>query len=553
MIYLNFFMFVVLAFKMGKTLMLTHWNLSNFKSVQEEQKLELAPLTIFAGANSCGKSTIIQSMLMIAQTLADKVGSRAIVFNGIYAKLGNFSELKSKNSKNSNSEISVGWVYKPLTLPFVEGENLVDQHEIPEFQEIKCDLSFDVPVEESDSELSQIYPRLGTSQLICTNYNTVNNFICYTGKKPKKGNKKGVNDKQASIIKLDKDSNDEIKWEYSTAEPTNCSFFHFLPTMIDVRTNRVNEKIDFLKHVFLIYIANSRIIDFLRIVSKEKLQILKFKMEEVTEINQIFIDSLGSSNLSDLTEELKNLKHYNSENLVAAWLGKFNLLSETEKLEVRSIFKKKIKQFEKIVTKYSDGTSADSAKATLKLPRNLVRASEYIDDFFTNKVKYIGPLRIPPKSLYDTRQTFDIFDVGINGEFTASVYDLHKDTDVICISPQKLGKMNEAPEPVTCKLKDAVADWLEYMNVANFVVSEDRGKLGLELSVVMQHTEYNTDLSHVGFGVSQILPILVGCLLSRQDSTIIIEHPELHLHPDVQVRLCDFLISIMLCKKTMYH
>ncbi|GIW56399.1 MAG: hypothetical protein KatS3mg082_2803 [Nitrospiraceae bacterium] len=35
--------------------MITQWKLFNFKSVRNETNLELAPLTIFAGANSSGK------------------------------------------------------------------------------------------------------------------------------------------------------------------------------------------------------------------------------------------------------------------------------------------------------------------------------------------------------------------------------------------------------------------------------------------------------------------------------------------------------------------
>ena len=41
-------------------------------------------------------------------------------------------------------------------------------------------------------------------------------------------------------------------------------------------------------------------------------------------------------------------------------------------------------------------------------------------------------------------------------------------------------------------------------------------------------------------------PILVLCLLAPKDSTIIIEQPELHLHPKMQSRLADFFIAASL-------
>ncbi|MFI5490555.1 DUF3696 domain-containing protein [Micromonospora echinaurantiaca] len=46
----------------------------------------------------------------------------------------------------------------------------------------------------------------------------------------------------------------------------------------------------------------------------------------------------------------------------------------------------------------------------------------------------------------------------------------------------------------------------------------------------------------VGFGISQILPIVVE-LLSRRESIIMIEQPETHLHPRLQSRIADLFIE----------
>ncbi len=48
--------------------MITKWKVFNFKSVREETELRMAPLTVFAGVNSSGKSTFLQSILLVAQT-----------------------------------------------------------------------------------------------------------------------------------------------------------------------------------------------------------------------------------------------------------------------------------------------------------------------------------------------------------------------------------------------------------------------------------------------------------------------------------------------------
>ena len=57
------------------------------------------------------------------------------------------------------------------------------------------------------------------------------------------------------------------------------------------------------------------------------------------------------------------------------------------------------------------------------------------------------------------------------------------------------------------------------------------------------------DLTHVGVGVSQALPIVVSSLLAPSGATLIFEQPELHLNPRVQTRLADFFVSLMLTGK----
>ena len=85
--------------------MITNWKVSNFKSIRTETEVSLKPLTIFAGANSSGKSTFIQSLLLIAQTLAHKVSSRSVVLNGALTSLGQFDDLKSNGSESDQITI----------------------------------------------------------------------------------------------------------------------------------------------------------------------------------------------------------------------------------------------------------------------------------------------------------------------------------------------------------------------------------------------------------------------------------------------------------------
>jgi predicted ATPase len=92
-----------------------------------------------------------------------------------------------------------------------------------------------------------------------------------------------------------------------------------------------------------------------------------------------------------------------------------------------------------------------------------------------------------------------------------------------------------SPTPISECLPKAVLDWLDYMGVASDIKTVDKGKLGYELKVVTGNSGALHDLTHVGVGVSQVLPILVQSLLAEKGSTLIFEQPELGLHPRVHV------------------
>jgi predicted ATPase len=65
----------------------------------------------------------------------------------------------------------------------------------------------------------------------------------------------------------------------------------------------------------------------------------------------------------------------------------------------------------------------------------------------------------------------------------------------------------------------------------------------MDMRVVYHELNKKIDLTNVGVGVSQLLPVVVSCLLADPDSVILLEQPELHLHPAVQQRLADFLLA----------
>jgi len=78
--------------------MLKSWSLQNFKPILALDELKLAPVTVLAGRNSSGKSSLIQSILMIAQTLSSRVLDRALLPNGPIVQLGTFEDILSEQA-----------------------------------------------------------------------------------------------------------------------------------------------------------------------------------------------------------------------------------------------------------------------------------------------------------------------------------------------------------------------------------------------------------------------------------------------------------------------
>lgn len=99
------------------------------------------------------------------------------------------------------------------------------------------------------------------------------------------------------------------------------------------------------------------------------------------------------------------------------------------------------------------------------------------------------------------------------------------------------------------QLVSAVNSWLDRLKVDyKFEVSRlaaresnfDEGVFALRIT--KKSSEISSSLVDVGFGVSQLLPVLLQCVLS-ENSTVCVEQPELHLHPALQAELADLFLE----------
>lgn len=92
--------------------MITELGIQNFKSWKDTGKLQVAPLTGFFGANSSGKTSILQTLLMLKQTVERPPNWSGIVDFGddnSLVNLGRLLDMIHQHKPNSNINISLSW------------------------------------------------------------------------------------------------------------------------------------------------------------------------------------------------------------------------------------------------------------------------------------------------------------------------------------------------------------------------------------------------------------------------------------------------------------
>ncbi|MGL5675882.1 MAG: AAA family ATPase [Cellulosilyticaceae bacterium] len=82
---------------------------SNYKSIKAKQEIEIKPLTILAGANSSGKSSIFQPLLILKQSLESKYDAGALLLNGPILQITDFDELVTHPKDVETSSFSIGF------------------------------------------------------------------------------------------------------------------------------------------------------------------------------------------------------------------------------------------------------------------------------------------------------------------------------------------------------------------------------------------------------------------------------------------------------------
>ncbi|MEE5068707.1 DUF3696 domain-containing protein [Pseudomonas alliivorans] len=170
-------------------------------------------------------------------------------------------------------------------------------------------------------------------------------------------------------------------------------------------------------------------------------------------------------------------------------------------------------------------------------------------DFFSADFNYLSAYRLSPQNSYDTNFESDKLDLGIYGQYAIAALVRYGDKPA---PNQRLAKLicsgvGDAEERAI-SLAVAFKEAMKFISsdfdiVANSHLNLDKVSNTFSAgSTANQVRPVNT-----GFGISNVIPIVLAALCTREGGYLIVENPEVHLHPAAQSSLASLLTLTATC------
>lgn len=149
------------------------------------------------------------------------------------------------------------------------------------------------------------------------------------------------------------------------------------------------------------------------------------------------------------------------------------------------------------------------------------------------KIQYLSCHRVVPQNVYKKSVQLEE-QIGNDGEYAIAYLNKHG-SDTLDLSLCR--------GTVDYTLLGQVNWWLTYIVDTEISTEEISGADLVRASYSMNDAQ-NMRPVNIGSGISYLVSVLIMCLASPENAILVIENPEIHLHPSAQAKVCEFLYLI---------
>lgn len=509
-----------------RTSSLESLHLENFKGFKDTGKLKLSKINIIVGKNSSGKSSLLKSLIASSQSVfQEQVDSSDFRLVGKNTDLGTFRDTIHRGNIEDKFSIKFGHSFKPPRGWYRNHDHLMERAEWRDLDPHSFELKYSYKAGDeaysariSNVEISKngkkLFSSRGIAKKISARRVTVNpRTSISTRVRNNVGKLTHVKYHGDVDIQLEEWAkyvpNKEIEYEGRLELPFNLKVwssidspitrfeFEDLKDEIKALQKKSKEEIILLENQVSTFRDT---IKTLKLNEKEFDESVVWKEEESVQFH----------------EATARLRQYTQQQLEVC-------LTQIKDLE--NILKKDESELieERIKTRFKDRNIDSKRIHRIDIPGidEIRYACRILQDRILNNISYLGPIREEPLRQSILAQSSGM----VSGK---------KGSDLAGILHSNLQKPD---------FKADFDNYLQKLDIADSIetIEDTRDNIPVGyINILINSGNKSSSLVDVGFGTSQVLPVIFE-LMAHRKKIIVIEQPELHLHPSAQAELGNLL------------